>query len=532
MAEGLSRCHPRTQPRNRVGVSILEELRGVRTDTASWSRPDGTGSYLAVVNSRMLIPVHAATRDPATPGPPVILGNGPTWGPQRTQPSLGEQLAAIDPAGEGIEMRWLGDQTDDCLAALNPSRFHSRGADEIQRFRAGAKARSDTAVSVFTLFDDESPRSVMFSGVTSVSVADYTSVVGARVGAGTTPRIADGLDPVDRDLANRLMQTVGSSDRWLAMNLSGSETHGVHGGELHQPEGRLIPLLVTQLNEPVAAVWVDDDSTERVYLLPEEQDWRQTLRWLVQHCLPRHAPNGLRHLRRDLLPVPENLRSIDEQRATAALDAVQAEFGARLRAAQDAAQQARETADGVRDALLYGTGSSLVSAVAGILRDAGLQVEDLDERFGDTISADLLVTGHVLNVLVEVKSSNQTASEDLAAKLTKHLATWPTIAPNDPLDRGVLVVNHQLRLPIEARTEQVYARKEFVDILRFQVIPTRTLLNWWLQQDWDTIRRVFGAPVSATPAAHSMNPRAIVAQPAKRFPFRLRHARREARGDS
>lgn len=173
-----------------------------------------------------------------------------------------------------------------------------------------------------------------------------------------------------------------------------------------------------------------------------------------------------------------------------------------------------------------------MNAVAGILRDAGLQVEDLDERFGDTISADLLVTGHVLNVLVEVKSSNQTASEDLAAKLTKHLATWPTIAPNDPLNRGVLVVNHQLQLPTEVRTEQVYARKEFVDTLSFQVIAMRTLLNWWLQQDWDTIRRVFGAAVSATPAASSMNPLAIVAQPAKRFPFRLRHARRDARGNS
>ena len=478
----------------------------------------------------MLIPVHAAARDPATPGPPVILGNGPTWGPQRVEPNLGEQLAAVDLAGEGIEVRWLGDQADDCLAALNPSRFHSRGADELQRFRAGAKARSDTAVSLLTLFDDESPRSVMFRAVTSVSVAEYTSVAGARVGAGTTPRIADGLDPVDRDLANRLLQTVGSSDRWLALELSGSETHSMYGLELHQPEGRLIPLLVTQLDEPVAAVWVDDNSTERVYLLSEGQDWTQTLRWLVQHCLPRHVPNGLRHLRRDLLPVPENLRSTDEQRTIATLDAIQAEFDARLQAAQDAARQARETADGIRDALLYGTGSALVSAVGGVLRDAGLQVEDLDERFGDTISADLLVIGHGLNVLVEVKSSNQTAGEDLAAKLTKHLATWPTIAPNDPLDRGVLVVSHQLRLPIEARAEQVYARKEFKDTLSFQVIATRTLLNWWLQQDWDTIRRVFGTPASANPAADSMGPQDLVAQPAKRFRFRLRHGSRDARG--
>lgn len=476
----------------------------------------------------MLIPVHAAARNPATPGPPLILGNAPTWGPQRLEPNLGEQLAAIDLAGEGVEIRWLGDQADDCLAALNPSRFHSRGADEFQRFLAGAKARADTAVSVFTLFDDESPRSVMFHAVASVSVADYTSVAGARVGAGTTPRIAAGLDPVDRDLANRLLQTVGSSARWLALELSGSETHGSYGVELHEPEGHLIPLLVTQLDEPVAAVWVDSGTTQRVYVLPEGQDWTQTLRWLIQHCLPRHAPNGLRHLRRDLLPVPENLRSIDEERTIAALDAIQAELDARLQAAQDAARRARETADEVRDALLYGTGSALVSAVGRVLRDAGLQVQDLDERFGDTISADLLVVDPGRNVLVEVKSSNQTAGEDLAAKLTRHLTTWPTIAPNDPVERGVLVVNHQLRLPVEARSEEVYARKEFADSLNFQVVASRTLLGWWLQQDWHTIRRTFGASADARDRAAGKAPEAIVAQPAKRFRRRPRQERRGA----
>jgi hypothetical protein len=484
------------------------------------------------VNSRLLIPVHAAARDSATPGPPLILGNAPTWGPERIELDLGEQLAAVDLAGEGIEIRWLGDQTDDCLAALNPSRFHNRGADEFQRFRAGATARSDSAVSIFTLFDDERPRSVMANAVTSVSVADYTSVAGARVGAGTTPRIADGLDPVDRDLANRLLQTIGSSDRWLSLELNGSETHSTYGVERHEPEGRLIPLLVTQLDEPVAAVWVDDDARQRVYVLAEGQDWTQTLRWLVQHCLPRHTPNGLRHLRRDLLPVPESLRSLDERRTIAVVDAIQAELDARLEAAQDAARQARETADEVRDGLLYRTGSALVSAVGRVLRDAGLQVEDLDERFGDTISADLLVTGQGRNVLVEVKSSNQSAGEDLAAKLTKHLATWPTIAPNEPVDRGVLVVNHQLRLPVDARSEQVYARKEFTDTLTFQVITSQTLLNWWLEQDWDTIRRIFAAGVGTRAAAAGKGSHAIVARPAKRFRLWPRNRRRDAQRNS
>lgn len=454
------------------------------------------------MSSRILVPLHAADRNPELPGPPIVVGNSSSqpWVPERVKPELGTQLAALDLAGLGVEVRWLGDQTDACLAALEPSRYHGRGADELARFRAGARARADVAVSVHTLFDDESPRSVMFSAVASVSVSDYTSVSARRVGAGTLPVLADGLDAPDRDLANRLLQTIGAGNRWLALSLNGAELHTPSGYEVHQPVGTLTPLLVTQLGEPVAAVWIDDEGLERVYVLPEGHDWAQTIRWLVERCLPVHASNGLRALRRDLVGVPVELLSDLERDANAALAELEAEYEPRLADARQAATAARLRADEVRDGLLYETGAPLVAAVAGVLGDAGLSVEDLDERFGNTVSADLLVTDAV-RVLVEVKSSNQSAGEDLAIKLTKHLATWPKILPDEPVDRGVLVVNHQLRVPVEQRNARVYTNQAFVDTLDFEVVSTRDLLTWWLRRDWVTIRRVFGGGTAETSSA-------------------------------
>lgn len=470
------------------------------------------------MSSRILVPLHAADRNPNLPGPPIVAGesNSQPWSPQRVEPELGGQLGALDLAALGVEIRWLDDQTDACLAALEPSRYHRRGAEELHRFRAGARARGDVAVSLHTVFDDESPRSVMFTAAASVSVSDYTSVIASRVGAGTRPVLADGLDALDRDLANRLLQTIGASSRWLALSLSGAELHTPSGYVVHRPVGTLTPLLVTQLGEPVTAVWTDDEGLERVYVLPEGHDWAQTLRWLVERCLPAHAPNGLRALRRDLVAVPVELLSDLELDARAALAGLEAEYEPRLASARQAATVARLRADEVRDGLLYESGAPLVAAVASVLRDAGLGVEDLDDRFGDTISADLLVTDAV-RVLVEVKSSNQSAGEDLAIKLTKHLATWPKISPDEPVDRGVLVVNHQLRVPVDQRSEKVYTNQAFIDTLDFEVVSTRDLLPWWLRRDWATIRRVFGGQTADT--SSGSRTAAEVAPRRRRFRF-------------
>jgi len=64
--------------------------------------------------------------------------------------------------------------------------------------------------------------------------------------------------------------------------------------------------------------------------------------------------------------------------------------GRQRMALRDSVDRATAQAEAVRDPLLYGTDKALVSAVSSVLSDADLEVTDLDELFGDTISADLL----------------------------------------------------------------------------------------------------------------------------------------------
>jgi hypothetical protein len=59
----------------------------------------------------------------------------------RVKPVFGEQ---IDWETLGVEPRWLGQDTSECAAAFDPSTYHNQGADELHRFLAGAKVRSET----------------------------------------------------------------------------------------------------------------------------------------------------------------------------------------------------------------------------------------------------------------------------------------------------------------------------------------------------------------------------------------------------
>jgi hypothetical protein len=49
---------------------------------------------------------------------------------------------------------------------------------------------------------------------------------------------------------------------------------------------------------------------------------------------------------------------------------------------EGALADARQAAEPVRDGLFYGTGDTLVDAVAAVLRDAGFDVVNLDEELG------------------------------------------------------------------------------------------------------------------------------------------------------
>lgn len=54
---------------------------------------------------------------------------------------------------------------------------------------------------------------------------------------------------------------------------------------------------------------------------------------------------------------------------------------------------------------------------------------------------------------------------------------------------GVLVVNHQHRLPPNERERVVYRRQEFIDVLLTSVISARPLFDWWRTSDWAAVHQ-------------------------------------------
>jgi hypothetical protein len=89
----------------------------------------------------------------------------------RANPVFGEKVSW---EANGVEPRWLGQETSDCAAAFDPSVFHNHGVDELRRFLAGAHARRETALLIATIGDlaDDSPRSVMQTYDSSVNLPD------------------------------------------------------------------------------------------------------------------------------------------------------------------------------------------------------------------------------------------------------------------------------------------------------------------------------------------------------------------------
>jgi hypothetical protein len=109
---------------------------------------------------------------------------------------------------------------------------------------------------------------------------------------------------------------------------------------------------------------------------------------------------------------------------------------------------------------------------------------------------------------VEVKAASGAAPESLVGHLQRHLVTWPQLRPDEPVDGGVLIVNHQHKLHPAQRAATVYSRPEFVAALTVPVISTVELLAWWHTRDCAPIRAaVLGAksattdPAAGTPAA-------------------------------
>ena len=284
--------------------------------------------------------------------------------------------------------------------------------------------------------------------------------------------------------------------------MSGSEVWSGAGGPptRYEATGALEPILVDGLGRPVVAAYTPAADGQRWFIVPDVCDWHSILDWLVQAALPQYVPGALRRARSPLALDPA-LQTAAEIVGRRALEELEISYAERRRELEGQLEQAKAEAEPIRNGLLYGTGGELVHAVAAVLGATGLTVVNVDELLDDTSSADLLVSGGGRRRLVEVKSASGSASEAFVSRLETHLRTWPQLRPAEPVDGGVLIVNHQHRLAPEERTTSVYGRPEFVATLPVPVLSTRQLFDWWRALDWAAIREA----VTGKPSADAEN---------------------------
>jgi hypothetical protein len=301
----------------------------------------------------------------------------------------------VDWQRHGVEPRWLGMESVDCVAALQPSIFHSSGADELERFLAGSADRAETAlvVTMIGYAYDDTPRSVLHPADDSVSLPEFRNTIsGTRLPVGTRPKVAPSANAADRDLGLRLLNRASDAP-WWALKLSGTTWCPGDGGSAtaHAPDGELHPILVDPLGVPVVAVWVPSDGQQRWYVIPDVVDWNVVVDWLVHQALPAYVPDALRRFRAPSF-VDLDLQTPAESTARQALADMEIRHAEERTRLEAELARAAEEAEKIRYGLLYGTGSELVEAIATVLTTAGFTTVNLDDDLGGTRSADLLVT--------------------------------------------------------------------------------------------------------------------------------------------
>ncbi|MFI6098153.1 hypothetical protein ACIA8G_21545 [Lentzea sp. NPDC051213] len=431
------------------------------------------------------LPVHVGLRAPgARPKPLTFLGSSShQTSVEKPQHGIRQSsLSRVEVNWEqlGLEPRWLQHETSDCVAALQPN--FNAGASEQRRLLAGAAARGETVLFVEVIGSVVPDELRSPSGYDAFArLPDQDSHIAVkRLPEGTQPTLAGDLSSADRDLGLRLLNRRTGSP-WWTLHLQEDGTNR------NVPRGELRPILLDPLGEPVVAVWMSPDERLRWYLVPDGTDWNTLLDWLVHYAIPTQIPSAASRFRL-ASAVDPSLETAAESQIREALAEMESRYAEDRTHLENALAKAKTTADAMREGLLYGTSDILVQAVAEVLTAAGFAVNDLDAMLGATISADLLVTLDSRRHLIEVKSAGRNASESLIFDLRKHLDTWGALRPSQPVEGGALIVNHELRVPPNQRTRQVYRRPEFIASLTLPVISTLDLFDWWRTENWGAIR--------------------------------------------
>lgn len=446
-----------------------------------------------------LIPVQVGSKPPAdwadTLAMQIKAGESANqWLQNQRRPAVADP--ELDWTALGLAPHWVGTDSAECAAALEPSIYHGQGAEEFDRFRNGAEIRGETAVVISLIGDPAGTRAPsirsLFESDGSVSLGHYESyVAGHLLPAGGKVRIAADLSEADKDLALRLRNN-NPSLPWHGLSIHGSIQESWEGRVEFPAVGKLVPLLETTLGEPVAAVWLSPDGVERRYIVPVETPWPLLLEWLSSRALPEYVPAAMRRARRHMAKDVE-LMTRRERDAHAALTALKSGYHAQELSLAEEISSAELDATFVRDGLLYGTGSVLVDAVRVVLESADIAVVDVDEMLGDTKNADLLCTYGGRSRLVEVKSAGGNASERYYEDLIRHLREWPHLDESKPIVGGALILNHQHRVLPSGRSRNPYNRPEFLAAASEPIVTTRSLLDAWREEDTHLIRLlIFG----------------------------------------
>lgn len=426
------------------------------------------------------------------------------WLQKQRRPAIAK--LDLDWSALSFEPRWVGFDTADCAVALQPSIFSGQGADEFDRFRAGAENRGEIALAISLIgsAEDEPSNvsSVFGPPVDSVSIGrTYTSVHGRRIGKGARVRTAADLGDADGQLALRLL-SCNPAPTWRSLSLSGAVLESIFGRQQHAAEGTLVPILETELGEPVVAVWLSPNGTERRYIVPFETPWTLLLPWLLEQALPEFVPGAMRRARRPLAS-DEGLMTRREREARSALTTFEAECVARRSELERGLAEAQVAASTIREGVFYGTGKQLVDAVRLVFEFAGIAVVDLDEKLGGTKNADLLCTYGGRARLVEVKSASGRAPERAYQDLLRHLREWPSLPGSTHVDGGALVMNHELRtVPLE-RNLKPYTRPEFLAAQTEPVISALALFAAWRDEDAAAVRQLVFATSTGCAAQHA-----------------------------
>ena len=205
--------------------------------------------------------------------------------------------AAIDWDQLDVEPRWLGQESADCVAAIDPHIFdRSGGADEFRRFSAGANERDEPALVISmlgTASRAELVKSLFQGSDSSFLLPDARGTIGGRrLPDGARPALAPELNAADRDLGLRLLNRPATAP-WWSLELLGTAIESSTGAQTPSlPPGTLAPILVDALGKPVVAAWAPPDGSMRWYVIPDAVDWTQIIDWLVQQAIPHFAPTA------------------------------------------------------------------------------------------------------------------------------------------------------------------------------------------------------------------------------------------------